>query len=208
MSTPSSASQCAASETHSCRATNRFKTTTSRVVRSATSWASGRTDRIRATASRTEATLLARSVLSTIARSQHAARAELLDRTKVQILENGFGAAGLERHRVASEDRTAIAERTVRKTRRRLVEKHEIDAPAGGCLEPGRQRSQLHRVQLMRASHADRHIHIAVRVHLPRDARSEDQRVRDARVGLEDGAQLFDHRAVPAIKCTATGYGS
>src|SRR5437773_3119140 len=137
------------------------------------SWASGRTDRIRATASRTEATLLARSVLSTIARSQHAARAELLDRPEVEVLENGSGAAGRERRRVAREDRAPIAERTVRQAGRRLVEKHEIDAPAGGCFEPGRQRSQLHRVELMRASHADRHVHVAVRVGLPRDTRSK-----------------------------------
>src|SRR5262249_23478936 len=118
-SQPSSASQCAARSRHVWIATRRLKTPTSRTLRSAPTTScravasarnasadGGRTERMRAVASRTAAILLARTALSTTSRrrAQDAGRAPLLDGLEVEVVENGAGLARRQRLTVALDE--------------------------------------------------------------------------------------------------------
>src|SRR5512133_945838 len=129
---------------HSCTATNRFSATTSRAVRSATnaSESRGRTDWMRATASRTAPILAARTTLSTTARPQHALGAEGFDRLKVKVLEDGASAAPAERGAVADENRLSVTEYAVGQPWRGLVEQDEVDSGSGSLFERRREQPQ------------------------------------------------------------------
>jgi hypothetical protein len=154
----------------------------------------GRTDRIRLTASRTAAILAARSVLSTMTRSEHAARAQRLDRLKVEVLKNGPGAASRKPQGVACNDHTPIAKHPVGKTGRRLFEQHEIDRRSSCRLDLRHEGAQIQRVQLAVDRETDCQINVAVDATSSSRSRPESDCVRDSWVALDDFAKTIDGR--------------
>src|SRR2546425_1245916 len=128
MSHPASASQCAARSRQAWMATNRFRVTISRAVRSAmkTSPEAGRTARTRAVASRTAAIFAARSALSTTCRGgpQDPGGTPLLDRLEVEVVEQSPRLTGHQRAVVALDEQPPVAEDAVGEGGRRLERDH------------------------------------------------------------------------------------
>src|SRR5438477_12227589 len=113
-------------------ATNRFRVTTSRAVRSAAKASAelGSTARTRAVASRTAAILAARSALSTTGCgcAQDPGGTPLFNGLEVEILEKYARLAGHQRSVVALDEQAPVAVAPIGDRRWRLVQEQASDA--------------------------------------------------------------------------------
>ena len=129
------------------------------------------------------ANFLARTALSTMRGGGHdTAGGQRLDRTEIEVLENGAGLALDERVAILLYDDESIAKNPISDGCGRFVEHYQIDRTSGGVLQPSNQVSELERAKPRARIETHGNIEVAARVCSSTCARPEHERVVDARI--------------------------
>src|SRR5436190_10213086 len=150
---------------------------------------------MRSTASRTAATLAARSGWSTTGRGlEDAARQQRLGRLKVEVLEIRPGSPRGERGVIALEDQTAVAKDPIGQSGSGAVELDQVDAAPGDAFDVGDQTAEGKSVERRTRAEPQRDIEVTGRAGCATGLRSEDQRIGNSGVDLEHRAERVHTR--------------
>ncbi|HLQ37303.1 MAG TPA: hypothetical protein VK348_05865, partial [Planctomycetota bacterium] len=117
---------------------------------------------------------------------------QILDRLEVEVLEHGARLPAREGVVVALEQDPAVTEHAICESWRRFVEQCQVDRPSRGRFEPADQISEVEHRQRLRQA-ADGEIEIALGMLRSAGARTEHQRVADARVCGQHSAHRLEH---------------
>lgn len=129
------------------------------------------------------ASFLARTGLSTTSgRRKNSARGELLDRTKVEVLEDCADLCIGEPAMVFFHDHAPVPEGSIGHSRWRFIDQHDVYRAFAGVLESRNQLTEIERAEALPRFETDGDVEVAARVCGSTCIRAEYEGVGDTRV--------------------------